>query len=88
MAVRWIKTDKHVFGAIYREHCDSFSVFSGCTVMDKDYELGTMHPYMLTEWGFKSADEPLIRSVARKRDADQKEWDYEHFIAHVYHEEE
>ena len=88
MSVHWIKTDKHVYGAIYREHYKEFGVFGSCTAPDGDSSLCITLPYILTEWGFKGADEPIIRSVGKKPNLDQKEYDYEYFIALVVHEED
>ena len=81
MSVKWIKTDKHVYGAIYREHRKDMSVFGSCTAPDGDIRLGFENPYILTEWGFKDADEPVIKSIATKESFDQKDYDYEFFIA-------
>ncbi len=81
MSVRWIKTDKHVYGAIYREHYKVLKAFGSCTCPDGDPSLGKMNPYILTEWGLDGADEPMIKSVATKDSRDQKDYDYEYFIA-------
>lgn len=81
--VTWIKTDKHVYGAIYREHCESLAVFGTCTAPEGDQLLGISLPFMLTEWGFRGSDAPIIKSEARKDSMDQKEYDYEYFIASV-----
>ena len=75
--VVWIPTSKDVYGAIFREHTTRLTVFSGFTRME-DHS-----PRMETEWGFRIADEPLIKSVATKKAVEQKEWDYEYFIALV-----
>lgn len=81
MSVKWVKTDKHVYSAIYTEHFKEMSVYGTCTAPDGDSSLGINNPYILTEWGFKTADEPIIRSIATKKDRHQKEYDYEFFIA-------
>lgn len=86
--VTWIKTDKHVYGAIYREHYEDFSVFGTCTAPEGNPQLGISLPYILTEWGFKNADEPLIKSIATKKSFKQKDYDYEYFIALVERDEE
>ena len=88
METRWKKTDKHVYGAIYREHYKDLGVFSSCTAPDGDMSLGLANPYILTAWGFKDADEPLIQSIGRKDSREQKEYDYEYFIAVITHDEE
>jgi len=38
---------------------------------------------MLTAWGFKDADAPLIRSIATKKSFEQEEYDYKYYIAVV-----
>ena len=88
MAVRWIQTDKHVYGAIYREHREEFCVFGSCTCPDGDMELGRVNPYILTEWGFKEATEPLIKCEQSKGSVHEKEWQFKYFIASVICEEE
>lgn len=78
--MKWIKTDKHVYGAIYREHHESFMVFgsfSNPTPSEIQFKCE-----MLTEWGFKGADFPLIKCVNRWDHEDRKgteTWDF--FIA-------
>lgn len=79
--IKWIKTDKHVYGTIYREHIKDLTVFGTCSAPEGNLELGLISPYMLTEWGFKKADEPLIKSIATKKNRHQEEYDYEYFIA-------
>lgn len=86
--VKGTKTDKHVYGAIYREHCEALTVFGSCTAPDGDPRLGIVNPYILTEWGFKGSDDPVIRSIATKEDRHQKEYDYEYFIASYFNEDE
>ncbi len=81
MRTIWKRTDKHVYGAIYREHYEEMSVFASCTCPDGDLSLGYTNPYIMTEWGFSNADAGIIRSVATKKTHDQKEYDYEYWIA-------
>ena len=76
----WKKTDKHVYGAIYREHHSDLSAFASCTCPDGDLRLGYINPYIMTAWGFNGADIPLIKSIATKKTHDQKEYDYEYYI--------
>ena len=83
MSVKWVKTDKHVYGAIYREHHGQLKVFGTCTCPEGDLRLGIMNPYILTEWGLDGADEAIIRSIATKKTLKQKDYDYDYFIALV-----
>lgn len=86
--VTWVKTDKHVYGAIYREHHEDFSVFGTCSAPEGNPQLGISLPYMLTEWGFTGATEPMIKSIGTKPDFKQRDYDYEYFIALIEKDEE
>lgn len=88
MGVKWVKTDKHVYGAIYREHGGNFQVFGTCTEPDGHPNIRNGKPFMLTEWGFKNADDPIIKSEASKKSVDQKDFDYEFFIAVYINDED
>jgi hypothetical protein len=56
---RWIQTDKHVFGAIFREHKNDLVSFAGFSNPSPSDLSET--PQMMTEWGFRGADFPLIK---------------------------
>jgi len=88
MKWKWKKTDKHVCGTIYREHCEDFSVFESCTCPEGNPQLGVMNPYILTSWGFKGSDAPLIKCEQRKDSRHQETWDNEYFIAIPYEDED
>lgn len=81
MDCEWIKTTVEVYRAIFKEHGEDFQVFGTCSAPEGNLSLGIMQPYMLTEWGFKDATEPIIKSIATKKDIHQKEYDYKYFIA-------
>lgn len=87
MSIVWKKTDKHVYGAIYREHHNDLQPFGTCSAPDGNMALGLPTPYMLTEWGFKDAAEPIIKSIGQKDSLEQRDYDYEYFIA-VYQEDQ
>lgn len=80
METTWIQTEHAVYAAIYAVHSRDFTVFATCSVGDGGD--GVLHStgYMLTEWGFKDADAPLIRSIAegdRDEDGtDNRTWTY------------
>lgn len=84
MSVEWVDTNKHVYWAIYNEHYKQLKVFATCTDPEGGY-LGT--PFILTEWGFRWADEPFIRCEGRKVYKEQ-EFTYNYFIASVRKEDE
>lgn len=86
--VQWLQTDKHVYGAIYREHYHELQVFGTCTAPEGNPMLGIALPYILTEWGFSRSDTPLIRSIATKDSMEQNEYDYKYYIACIKREKE
>lgn len=59
VSVKWFPTDKHVFGVIFREHKPELTTFSSFSNPEPS-ELSS-EPQMMTEWGFKGADAPLIK---------------------------
>lgn len=76
--VKWVRTDKHVYGAIYREHNKELTTFASFSNPTPSYIQHKCE--MLTEWGFKGADYPLIKAVTR--------WDHENRDAteeHAYY---
>lgn len=88
MSCEWIKTTKEVYRIIYIEHGENFQVFGTCSAPEGNPMLGIMRPYMLTEWGFKDAAEPIIKSIATKKNKEQKNYDYEYFISRVVENED
>ena len=56
--VRWIETTREVYAAIYREHIGQLDVFATISRPEDDW-YGDRQ--MMTEWGFKGADYPLIK---------------------------
>jgi hypothetical protein len=59
--VRWVPTDKHVFGALWREHHEALTPFGCFSNPDGTSPIGHGYPEMLTEWGFKGADYPIAK---------------------------
>jgi len=86
MKVKWVPTDKHVFGTIYREH--RLKPFSSCTCPDGDIKLGKPNPYIYTSWGIEGADCPLLECIQTKKSIEQKDWDYKYSIGLVVREED
>ena len=60
--VIWIETTREVYAAIYKQHFPEFGVFGTFTRPEDDW-YGERH--ILTEWGFKKADFPLIKHEER-----------------------
>lgn len=69
----WRATSAEIYRAIYREHREALVVFGTHTCM-RGCEWHTER-YILTEWGFKDADYPIIRSIGRG-DGDEEQWSY------------
>ena len=61
----WINTDKHVFNSIYFEHREALVPFGTFTDVSGDSYTGYGYPYILTEWGFRNADAPIMRHVRK-----------------------
>lgn len=62
LEVRWVETTHEVYRAIYDEHHEAFGVFATCTDIDGS-QFGGGQRYILTEWGFKGSEIPIIKSV-------------------------
>lgn len=77
--VTWVPTNIHVYQAIYTEHHDALAPFGTRTEVathDDGYE------HVMTEWGFRGADAPIIKSV---RTGQRKAPEFSYFIANVKH---
>jgi hypothetical protein len=53
-----------VYSAVYGKHAESFCVFGTYTRMS-DFEKESDDSHIMTEWGFKGADFPIIKSEKR-----------------------
>lgn len=77
----WIETSREVYAVIWARHQNNLSPHSSFTDPTGDgYEFSSGKPEILTEWGFKNAEKPLIRIVQTKDDKEQKEWDSKFYI--------
>jgi len=84
--MNWIKTDKHVYGAIFREHKDNLTVFSS---FSNPYPSELQYdPEMLTEWGFKNANRPLIKSVIKWKNRKRETTEMAEFFIYCAKESE
>lgn len=68
MKTLWRQTSRAVYMAIYEAHQPEFSVFSSYTKVGDE---GDGVQRIETEWAFKDADAPIIRSACRGED-----WSY------------
>jgi N-acetylglutamate synthase-like GNAT family acetyltransferase len=71
----WKETSHEVYRAIFNQHKEDLSVFATASYDD----------YWLTEWGFKTADQPLIKSLRTVNKGcgvtpDEQVWEY--YILH------
>ncbi len=57
--VKWIRTTPEAYRAIYVSHRDQLQVFGSFTNCHNNSQFGEHH--IMTEWGFKDADAPLIK---------------------------
>ena len=69
MEFKLIETSAIVYRAIYEQHRDELVVFGSYTEMD---DHGDKLRAQMTDWGFKGAEHPIIRSVMR----DYNVWKY------------
>ncbi len=76
MRTVFAETTKEVFYAIYDEHKERLGVFGTVSRPDGGY-YGS--PEMMTEWGFKTSDTPIIKSVAQKNNPED-EWSWKFYI--------
>lgn len=64
-AVRWVKTTREVYDAIYGQHRNELRVHG--TISDSGGYHGG-EPRIMTEWGLPGADYPLIKYDIRGED--------------------
>lgn len=67
----WKETTAEVYYEIYQQHIEDFQVFATASYDD----------YWLTEWGFKTAEQPLIKSLRTIKKGlfntpDEQSWEY------------
>lgn len=61
MKVEWVETTREVYFAIYEQHCTDLVPHQTISyVGHPDYGY-----HMMTEWGFKRADAPVIKIDSR-----------------------
>lgn len=78
---KWKKLHKYTYWQIYDQFKDKFVVFATLTDMDGQYG----RPTIMTQWGFKNSDYPLIKSYQTKEYNHKdhrfnKDWDVEYYI--------
>jgi hypothetical protein len=77
----WVETTIEVYAVIMARHKKDFCVHSSFSdSTGNGHHFSTGHPEMITEWGFKDADNPLLKIEQRKENEEQKEWETTVFI--------
>ena len=77
----WKETSAEVYAVIMAKHRKELVVhssFSDPTGTGHHFSSGS--PEMLTEWGFKDSEQPLLKIVQRKDREDDKEWDVQYCL--------
>lgn len=77
----WIETSAEVYAVLRARHGKDMSVYSSFSdPTGTGYDFSTGSPEMVTEWGFKKSDDPLLKIIQVKQNEYQKEWDCKYFI--------
>ena len=77
----WIKTSEEVSAIIFAKHRKQLEIHSSFTdITGNDYHFSDGKPKIMTEWGFKKAETPLLKIAQTKKNKEQKDWDVEFFI--------
>ena len=77
----WKETSAEVYAVIFAKHRKDFSVHSSFTdITGNGYEFSTGRPELLTEWGFRESNIPLLKLRQSKEFESDKEWNIEYFI--------
>jgi len=77
----WKETSVEVYSVIWARHHKELCVHSSFTdPTGTGYDFSTGHPEIITEWGFKNSERPIIKHISKKEKESDLEWDYEYFI--------
>lgn len=77
----WIQTSPEVYSVIYVRHKKELVVHSSFSdPTGNGHTFSTGKPEMVTEWGFKDADTPLIKAVSIKDNEQVKDYETNYFI--------
>jgi len=77
----WIETSAEVYAVIFAKHRKDLSPFSSFTdTTGNDYLFSTGRPEIMTEWGFKDSEFPLLKIVQWKENESDKDWNADFFI--------
>ena len=77
----WVETSNEVYAVIFAKHRSQLVPHSSFTDMTgSGYHFSTGHPEVITEWGFKDAENPLLKIRQTKEKESDKDWNVEVFI--------
>jgi hypothetical protein len=77
----WKETSAEVYYVIHAKHKKDLSVHSSFSdTTGNGFNFSTGIPEMITEWGFKDSDVPLLKVRQTKVNEYDKEWNCEFFI--------
>lgn len=79
MKITWQETTETVYCVIWIQHNKQLEVFGTFTNLESNSRFG--NPKIFTEWGFKGADVPIMKSQRTKNSDEQKDWDYKYYLA-------
>lgn len=78
----WTTTSAEVYAVIMAKHGKEMTVHSSYSdPTGNRNHFSTGMPEMITEWGFKNADFPLIKIESKKEHEEIKEWNNTYYIA-------
>jgi len=79
--MNWIEISSVAYGEIYNRYIDKFTVFGTFTNLENNSRFSAR---VLTEWGFKGAEEPLIKCVKEPQSQAEPEpyslWEGKHYL--------
>ena len=77
----WKETSNEVYAVIFAKHRKDLVVHSSYTDMTGNgYEWSNGHPDVVTEWGYRASEIPLIKIRQTKEHESDKEWNNEFYI--------
>ena len=76
----WIETSREVYSVIFARHDKELSPHASFTDQDGTFITSGGKPHMLTEWGFRGAIHPLIKTDSSKESRHDKEWNTKYYI--------
>lgn len=72
--MKYIETSPEVYAVIRARHYADMGVYSSYSNPTGDCPIGRGHPEMVTEWGFKNGDGPILKARTTWQRG-EKEWE-------------